>query len=97
MTIQFEEVDWGSLQPLHRDDATSSKNVRVVPFALEGFEMEPFTASNGRAHDVYRTGTGPAVIVIHDIPGITPRRWVWPQNRCTRDDGRTSGSLWHTR
>jgi dienelactone hydrolase len=34
--------------------------------------MSPFTASSGHTHDVYRTGTGPAVIVIHEIPGITP-------------------------
>ena len=44
----------------------------VVPFSLEGFEMEPFTSSNGRKRNVYRMGTGPAVIVIHEIPGITP-------------------------
>jgi dienelactone hydrolase len=44
----------------------------VVPFALEGFEMKPFTSSNGRRRNVYRTGTGPAVIVIHEMPGITP-------------------------
>jgi hypothetical protein len=44
----------------------------VVPFALEGFEMQPFTASNGRKRDVYRTGEGPAVIIIHEVPGITP-------------------------
>ena len=44
----------------------------VVPFALEGFEMKPFTASSGRTRDVYRMGTGPAVIIIHEIPGITP-------------------------
>jgi dienelactone hydrolase len=44
----------------------------VVPFTLEGFEMTPFTSSSGRTRDVYRTGTGPAVIVIHEIPGITP-------------------------
>ena len=44
----------------------------VVPFSLEGFESEPFASSNGRTHDVYRTGAGPAVIVIHEIPGITP-------------------------
>src|ERR1700689_2894708 len=44
----------------------------VMPFALEGFEMTPFTSSTGRKRDVYRTGTGPAVIVIHEIPGITP-------------------------
>jgi len=44
----------------------------VVPFTLEGFEMTPFTSSSGRTRDVYRTGTGPTVIVIHEIPGITP-------------------------
>jgi len=44
----------------------------IVPFALDGFEMKPFTSSTGRTRDVYRTGTGPAVIVIHEIPGITP-------------------------
>ncbi len=44
----------------------------VVPFALEGFEMSLFTSSNGRKRNVYRMGTGPAVMVIHEIPGITP-------------------------
>ena len=44
----------------------------VVPFALDGFEMQPFTSSTGLRRDVYRIGNGPAVIVIHEIPGITP-------------------------
>ncbi|MGD0853050.1 MAG: hypothetical protein ABSA07_06805 [Acidimicrobiales bacterium] len=44
----------------------------VVPFILEGFEMKPFTASSGRRRDVYRMGEGPAVIILHEIPGITP-------------------------
>jgi dienelactone hydrolase len=44
----------------------------VVPFALEGFEMKPFTSSSGRKRDVFRRGTGPAVIIIHEVPGITP-------------------------
>lgn len=42
------------------------------PFALDGFEMTPFTSSDGRTHDVFRMGSGPAVIIIHEIPGITP-------------------------
>jgi dienelactone hydrolase len=46
--------------------------VSIVPSALEGFEVNPFTSSGGRTRDVYRTGTGPAVIVIHEVPGITP-------------------------
>jgi dienelactone hydrolase len=44
----------------------------VVPFALEGFEMKPFSTSNGKKRDVYRTGEGPAVLIIHEVPGITP-------------------------
>jgi dienelactone hydrolase len=27
----------------------------------------------GMTHDTYRTGTGPGVIVIHEMPGITPK------------------------
>ncbi|HYD09456.1 MAG TPA: dienelactone hydrolase family protein, partial [Acidimicrobiales bacterium] len=38
---------------------------------LEGFELEPVQYL-GTARDVYRRGTGPAVIVIHEMPGITP-------------------------
>ena len=39
--------------------------------ALEGYTCEPFTA-DGKTRDVYRTGSGPAVVVIHEVPGITP-------------------------
>ena len=39
--------------------------------ALEGFTKESFEAQ-GKRRDVYRMGTGPAVIVISEIPGITP-------------------------
>src|SRR5450759_4404529 len=39
--------------------------------ALDGFEKSRFTAV-GTTRTVYRTGTGPAVIVISEIPGITP-------------------------
>ena len=39
--------------------------------ALEGYTCEPFTA-DGTTRDVYRIGTGPAVVVIHEVPGITP-------------------------
>jgi dienelactone hydrolase len=43
-----------------------------VPVNLDGFELTNFTSSTGHTHNVYRTGAGPAVIVIHEIPGITP-------------------------
>jgi dienelactone hydrolase len=39
--------------------------------ALQGFEHTTFTAE-GDTRAVYRTGSGPAVIVISEIPGITP-------------------------
>jgi len=38
---------------------------------LVGFEREPFTAE-GKTRDLYRAGSGPAVIVMSEIPGITP-------------------------
>jgi dienelactone hydrolase len=40
--------------------------------ALEGFTKESFEA-DGKRRDIYRAGTGPAVIVISEIPGITPQ------------------------
>ncbi len=39
--------------------------------ALEGFTKESFEA-DGTRRDLYRIGTGPAVIVISEMPGITP-------------------------
>jgi dienelactone hydrolase len=38
---------------------------------LDDFERSDFTAQ-GTTRSVYRTGSGPAVIVISEIPGITP-------------------------
>ena len=40
--------------------------------ALEGFTKESFEAE-GKKRDLYRIGSGPAVIVISEIPGITPQ------------------------
>lgn len=40
--------------------------------ALEGYTRTTFTAG-GKTRDVYKTGSGPAVIVIAEIPGITPK------------------------
>ena len=39
--------------------------------ALADFERVPF-AHGGRSHDVYRAGVGPAVVVVHEIPGLHP-------------------------
>lgn len=40
--------------------------------ALEGFQKSQFRSSANVTHDVYSVGSGPAVIVIHEMPGITP-------------------------
>ncbi len=40
--------------------------------ALAGFTAETFTSSRPRAIDLWRVGAGPAVLVIHEVPGITP-------------------------
>jgi dienelactone hydrolase len=39
--------------------------------ALEGYERFDFT-HDGVTKPIYRRGAGPAVVVIHEIPGITP-------------------------
>jgi dienelactone hydrolase len=38
---------------------------------VPGFEAGTF-CHGGREHEVYRAGTGPAVIVIHEMPGLHP-------------------------
>lgn len=38
---------------------------------LDGFARATYDY-DGRVHDVYRAGSGPGVIVIHEIPGVTP-------------------------
>lgn len=40
--------------------------------ALDGFQATPFTAGS-LTHDVYRAGTGPAVVILAELPGITPK------------------------
>jgi dienelactone hydrolase len=39
---------------------------------LDGFKLTSFDHEGSR-RDVYRRGSGPAVVVIHEIPGITPQ------------------------
>ncbi len=38
---------------------------------LAGFARDTFTC-DGESRTVYRAGTGPGVVVVHEIPGITP-------------------------
>lgn len=44
----------------------------VTDHDLSGFERGSFT-HEGKTRDVFRTGSGPAVIVIAEMPGITPK------------------------
>jgi dienelactone hydrolase len=39
--------------------------------AVPGFDVTTFTHA-GRTHEVYRAGTGSAVIVVHEMPGLHP-------------------------
>jgi dienelactone hydrolase len=41
------------------------------PAALDGFTKSTF-AAEGKTRDVFRIGSGPAVVVISEMPGITP-------------------------
>ena len=41
------------------------------PMPLEGFSSFAFTYSDA-TRTVYRRGQGPGVVVMHEIPGITP-------------------------
>lgn len=50
----------------------ASPRKRAPRATLSGFERELFT-SDGRAHPIWRKGHGPAVIVIAELPGITPQ------------------------
>ena len=43
-----------------------------LPPVLDGFTRTRF-AAYGKERDLYRIGSGPAVIVISEIPGITPK------------------------
>jgi dienelactone hydrolase len=39
--------------------------------AVPGFDATTFS-HGGRTHEVYRAGTGPAVVVVHEMPGLHP-------------------------
>src|SRR5262245_47991966 len=44
----------------------------MTPDALDGFEQDTFTF-DGKTRGIFRIGSGPAVIVISEMPGITPK------------------------
>jgi dienelactone hydrolase len=55
--------------------------------ALEGFDAFPFSYG-GNSRTVYRRGEGPGVVIMHEIPGITPE--VARFGRFVADDGFTA-------
>jgi ClpX C4-type zinc finger len=61
---------------------------------LESWTPGPHTA-NGVTHPTYRKGSGPGVIVIHEVPGITPKLIAFAEEvaECT-DRGATPASSW---
>jgi hypothetical protein len=42
------------------------------PEVLAGWTRSTFTAA-GYTRDVYRRGSGPGVVIVHEVPGITPK------------------------
>lgn len=44
----------------------------MAPHELPGYDSDTFTHA-GKERTVYRAGSGPAVIVVAEIPGITPK------------------------
>ena len=60
------------LEPLREHpDVLQLEQPPPMTDAVPGFEKTTFTYG-GRTHDVYRAGSGPAVIVIHEMPGLHP-------------------------
>ncbi len=52
-------------------DATAHISNDISNDILQGWELDSFTAA-GMTYPTYRRGSGPGVVVIHEIPGITP-------------------------
>ena len=44
----------------------------MSPDVLDGWAKSSFTAA-GYTRDVYRRGSGPGIVIVHEIPGITPK------------------------
>lgn len=52
-------------------EAGSQAGARAPEGTLDSYESRSFT-HDGATHDVYRKGTGPVVMVITEMPGISP-------------------------
>lgn len=45
----------------------------ATPPALERWTVGHHTDEDGTTHPTYRQGSGPGVVIVHEIPGITPQ------------------------
>ena len=45
--------------------------MKTIPVPPTGWQGSSFTSA-GITHATYRKGTGPGVVIVHEIPGITP-------------------------
>jgi dienelactone hydrolase len=54
------------------DEREVGTTLTPAPSALDGYTTSNFESSNGTNRKILRTGEGPAVIVIHEVPEITP-------------------------
>jgi dienelactone hydrolase len=53
-------------------DPTTTEATTEPDGVLAGWERSSFTAA-GFTRDVFRRGTGPGIVIVHEIPGITPK------------------------
>lgn len=70
MPASSRDVGIGRSSPAQHRQAYD-RPVDTETSELEGFARATF-AYAGHRHDVYRAGSGPAVVLIHELPGIHP-------------------------
>lgn len=63
----------------------SSNRVRGTPPGLQGMDSRPeYTVIDFEGHRVYQRGTGPAVLVLHEMPGLHPQVLAFADRLVTR-------------
>ncbi len=60
------KIGWGAASDLHALDCSAREN------SISCFEPFDFKDSSGALHSVYAAGAGPPVVVLHELPGLTP-------------------------
>jgi len=83
VTVDSSQSRVQRIQTLNSRLSTVNSSVNSA-LLLDGFDSFPFTA-DGTTRTVYTRGSGPGVVVMHEIPGITPQ--VAAFARRAADDG----------